>query len=307
MPHHADGPAGQDDPSSRTRFATDIVFKGVAGAVGYAIGGAAGGVIGSIGGDIFARALHLDRTQLARKVERIEQTVLNGAGEADMAWEDFDAALQSDAIRSELYARVLEAAGSALSDAKLKAFGRVLSAAVLDPAEIDIAFIISAALADMEQPHIRALAIINGGLGGEWFNFRQWLEDAPGLDSSDPTSPMTLPTWAPIWDVESAEFRDWLPTECGGPEAFPAIVATLVRHALIEQQTVNSSTLWVTSATGYRILNLLHPKAPPWVEAAEVERRQQRWLDSDDGNNLLEWNFRRVRWQEWEQNLPPKG
>lgn len=307
MTSTADGAPGQDDPSSSTRFATDIVFKGVAGAVGYAIGGAAGGVIGSIGGDIFARALHLDRSQLARKVERIEQTVVDGASQANMAWEDFDAALQADPLRSELYARVLEAAGSALSDAKLKAFGRVLSAAVLDSATIDIAFIISAALADMEQPHIRALAILNGGLGGEWFDLGEWLKDRPDLDGSDPTAPTNLPTWAPNWGVESAEFNDWLPTECGGTEAFPAIVATLVRHALLEQRTVNSSTLWVTSRTGRRILSLLHPTAPRWVEAAEVERRQQQWLDTDDGNNLLEWHYRRMHWQQWEEKLRAKG
>lgn len=107
----ADSSAGHDEPSSSTRFATEIVFEGVAGAVGYAIGGAAGGVIGSIGGDVFARAHQLDRAQLARKVERIEQTVIDGAGEADMTWQDFDAALQSDALQSERYARVLEAAG----------------------------------------------------------------------------------------------------------------------------------------------------------------------------------------------------
>jgi hypothetical protein len=274
-------------------------------------------VIGAIGGDIFARALHLDRMRLSRKVRQIETTVSRAATEARMPWESLDETLQSDPTRAELYARVLEAAGAAMATEKLRAFSQLLASVVLDDSKLDIAFIISAALAEMEQPHIRALALINGGIDGEWLDLPGWLENRPDFTVQKVLEPPILPEWAPLWAADGAEFTKWLPTECGGAEAFPVIRGTLVHHGLIEQHEVlitpspdvQSNTpgaVWVTTTLGYRILNLLHPTAPSWVETEAVRARQEAWLDSDDSNNLLEWNFQADRWRRWEARLRDK-
>lgn len=77
---------------------------------------------------------------------------------------------------------------------------------VVDHVKFDEALLVAAALGDLEAPHVRVLALVNGASGTEW--------NRPGSRR-----------------VESLEN---FANEAGGALVLPAITAALVRHGLIE-------------------------------------------------------------------------
>jgi hypothetical protein len=261
-------------------------------------------VIGAVGGDVFVQALRLDAEQVKRRVRRVEAVIEDGAAAAGIDWQSFDGKLQSDPASSELYWRILDVAGGAVSQDKLAGLSRILASVVADDAKLDLAFILSNSLQEMEAPHIRALALINGGYDGEWFDVPRWRRNMTGSGSE-------LPSWAPVWDVESPELDYWMAEECGGVEVFPAILFTLRRHGLIENMVntrVESSLtiekeVVIPTALGRVLLTMIHDTAPPWVSYNDVARRQRDWLDLDSSNNLLEFQYEKQYWDRWESKL----
>ncbi|MGH7883787.1 MAG: hypothetical protein ACREN8_12950, partial [Candidatus Dormibacteraceae bacterium] len=73
----------------------------------------------------------------------------------------FKERLSSDVERVELFVRVLEAAAPTTLNAKVIALGRVLAYGLEEDADMGEAFMVAAALADMEAPHVLILQRIN--------------------------------------------------------------------------------------------------------------------------------------------------
>jgi hypothetical protein len=290
--------------ASGPRPRTEVLLKGLAGLAGYAVGGPSGALIGAVGGDLFTQALKLDAEQIKRKVRRIETVIEGGAASAGTDWESFDSKLQSHPASSELYWRVLDVAGGAVSHDKLTGLSRILASVVIDCAKLDLAFILSNALQEMEAPHIRALALINGGHDGEWFDVPRWRQN---MDSNG----SALPDWAPVWDLDGPNLNQWMAHECGGVEVFPAILFTLRRHGLItnmvhtrvKSSITSEEVVVVPTSLGRTLLTMIHQTAPPWVAEQDIERRQQLWLDSDLTNNLFEFEYEKQYWHRWKSKL----
>lgn len=282
----------------------EVILKGLAGLAGYAVGGPPGALIGAVGGDVFVQALKLDAEQIRRRVRRVETVIEDAAAGAGTDWKCLDSKLQSDPASFELYWRILDVAGGAVSRDKLNGLSAILASVVVDSAKLDLAFILSSALQEMEAPHIRALAIINGGSDGEWFDVPRWRESIADKDSA-------LPDWALTWDVGSPELDQWLAHECGGIEVFPAVLFTLRRHGLIaemvhtrvESSITSEKEVLVPTRLGRILLTLIHETAPAWVDEDDIERRQQVWLDADPNNNVLEFQYEKQYWDQWESKL----
>ena len=73
----------------------------------------------------------------------------------------FKERLPSNVERIELFARILRAAAPTTLDAKVIALGRVLAYGLEDDADMGEAFMLAAALSDMEGPHILVLQRIH--------------------------------------------------------------------------------------------------------------------------------------------------
>ena len=71
------------------------------------------------------------------------------------------------ADRADLLARVIQAAANGRTAEKIAALGSLLGRTVQDDTRLDEAFVIAAALDEMEAPHVRLLALVNGAGGSD--------------------------------------------------------------------------------------------------------------------------------------------
>lgn len=149
----------------------------------------------------------------------------------------FKERLSSDVERVELFVRVLEAAAPTTLDAKVIALGRVLAYGLEEDADMGEAFMLAAALADMEGPHILVLQRIH----------------------EQPVAPE---------ETRTNQERGWDKNDIAQvmPEyntTLDGILATLSRHGLLmDVGRVNypgsvGPTIWTISPLGSRIVFLL--------------------------------------------------
>ncbi|MFC6157184.1 hypothetical protein [Kribbella jiaozuonensis] len=144
-------------------------------------------------------------------------------------------ALEYDA-RLELLAQVLEAAAKTPMEEKLRGLGKVLALGYQDDtADISRAAVLAAALADVEAPHVRILALLRA-------------EPTPGADVPQSNTRSG-------WNLGQLNAR--LP---GDADILPAVVAVLAGHGLIldaAHATWDFIPHYTISALGQRCLELL--------------------------------------------------
>jgi hypothetical protein len=155
----------QDDPDPQILQALRIIARlvGVGGgaALGYLVYDSTGAV-GAMTGEAFATALErgVDRT-MKFQVNQAGKMVLYAAEEAQLSADELiDAA--ADPHRLNLLSQALSAAAATALESKLKVLGRLLVQGLLndDQAQIDEARLLTAAIEEIERPHLRILNYI---------------------------------------------------------------------------------------------------------------------------------------------------
>jgi hypothetical protein len=126
-----------------------------------------------------------------RKLRRAADALDAAVGESGLSPEEFLERVRSDERRGDLMDATLTTATETTSQSKLRGLGRVLAAGVTadNDTEVDASFVLRRILAEMDPPHIRALALIeergsfNPQQGGTRSDaLAQWLlGEFPGL------------------------------------------------------------------------------------------------------------------------------
>ena len=209
---------------------------------------AAFGVVASVG---VMTALRLDSAARAGRVAKAARTIEVAADELGIPVDGLEAKARRSPENIELVARVLAASASTASAAeKIDALGKVLARGLQDDATLDEALLLATVLADIEAPHLRVLALLVGAdpVWGEQGR-NEWRRSSS----------------------ETPSHRD-LAQMGGGRVAFPAIIATLVRHGLAveipthrENATDVSNRMWVATDLGRTCVELLLPEVPHWA------------------------------------------
>ena len=133
----------------------------------------------------------------------------------------------SDERREELLARTLTIAQDTALRDKRRALGRALAAGIAgDDAKIDDELLFIRAVADIDTPHIRLLALMAGE------------RIPPGKDSGS--------VFHGGWSLPTIAARD-----PGLGEAVPALLSTLESHGLV--RAMQSSTPWTAAQAAYDV------------------------------------------------------
>ena len=143
----------------------------------------------------------------------------------------------ADASRTELFRRVVQAAGRSTLEEKISALGRVLAAGLRDGDTVDEALLLAMALAAIEAPHVQILATI-------------------AEEQAEP-------------DGVGAYAEGWMPWQIanrhpGHRSVMTPILRTLDLHGLLDNRTagtyddVEGRQRYVLSDLGRRCLDLLH-------------------------------------------------
>jgi hypothetical protein len=126
-----------------------------------------------------------------RKVRRASEVLDTAVDESGLSQDDFLERVRSDERRGDLMDTTLVTATETISQPKLRGLARVLAAGVMadSDTEVDASFVLRRILAEMDPPHIRALALMEergsfnphqGGFGND--ALAQWLlMEFPGL------------------------------------------------------------------------------------------------------------------------------
>lgn len=155
----------QDDPDPQTREALKAISRivGVGGgaALGYLLHDSTG-TVGAMAGEAIGTALErgVDRT-MQFQVNQAGRMVSYAAEEARLSADELiDAA--DDPFRLSLLSQALSAAASTALESKLKVLGRLLVQGLLneDQAKVDEARLLTAAIDEIERPHLRILNYI---------------------------------------------------------------------------------------------------------------------------------------------------
>lgn len=150
-----------DSPDALTQLghAVPEAVAGVAGGlVGYALGGVPGAAAGAAVTPAMRMAWDLGGMALMRRLTRGSRVLEIAAQQLDITTEALGRAATADPARLELLARVLESAGRTALDEKVDALGRILAMGLgSEGAALDHAFLIAAALDELEEPHLRFL------------------------------------------------------------------------------------------------------------------------------------------------------
>jgi hypothetical protein len=233
----------------------EMLASGVGAGIGYATQSPEGLMAGAVLAPAAALAWEVDRAARNRRLHRAA-TALVVSTEGGIPIAELEERSQRDPDTAELLARVVQVAADARMAEKVSAMGRLLRQAIVDQTRFDEAFLLAAALEDLEAPHVKLLALVNGALGTEW--------NRPGSGR-----------------VSSLEH---LASRAGEALVLPAVAAALVRHGLIEMvegaaslnrrlQLIAASLdagastkdQWATTELGHRCLTLVLPEAPPWA------------------------------------------
>lgn len=95
---------------------------------------------------------------LVRRLSRGSRALEIAADELDVGLDLLCERATADDVRLELLARVLEAAGRTPLKEKIPALGLVLADGLREGGNVDEAFLLAAALDDLEAPHVRSVA-----------------------------------------------------------------------------------------------------------------------------------------------------
>lgn len=255
----------RDDLAISTRI-VEIMASAAGAGLGYMAGSPETAMAGAGLAPAMALAWEVDQAGRARRLQRAAEALVTSTQVSGISIEDLESRAEYDSETAELLARVIQLAADARMAEKVSALGRLLGQTLVDkPAErFDEAFLIAAALQDLEAPHVRLLALINGRYGTTW--------TAAGSSRASGLQAFSRLT--------------------GGALVLPAIVATLVRHGLVEMvegagalnqhmQRIAADGLisgssggptkdhWTTTALGHKCLTLILPHPPD----REFERR----------------------------------
>lgn len=182
--------------------------------LGLASPSTAGVLLGAVLPVAVVTAARLDNRAHELRVQRAAQTLARAAEELNVELEQVEEAVVDRPVLTELLARVLAAsANAATAQEKVDALGVVLAQGLRDDAKLDEAFVLAAALHDIEAPHLRVLAamaiVVNHG-GGRF----EWGDPLPRFHRGDRT-------------------YDEVASAAGGELVAPAIVSALQRHGLL--------------------------------------------------------------------------
>lgn len=118
-------------------------------------------VAGGVAPVVISALVRVTREVIRRRQNRAGRLLLTAA-EAVGGLDIFEERLYSHDERVELLGRVLEAAARTTTlEAKIRALSRVLVDGLADDADMGEAFILAAALTDVEAPHIKVLEYID--------------------------------------------------------------------------------------------------------------------------------------------------
>lgn len=176
---------------------------------------------------LFSRVLHpLGEHRIRHAAEVIEDAADAAGGPVEQLIEK----ALADERREELFARTLTIGQDTALREKRRALGRALAAGIAgDDAKIDEELLFIRAVADIDTPHIRLLAM----LANERI--------LPGVESGS--------VFFGAWSLATMAARD-----PGLGEAIPVLLATLESHGLVS--TVQSSTPWQASRAGYEVTDV---------------------------------------------------
>jgi hypothetical protein len=133
--------------------------------IGAGIGGSlqlGGGdpLSGALVGSAIALAMRFDAANWQQSIGRAAYTT-QLAADAVGGEQELERLATTDEHRLELTARVLRAAARTPLADKLPALARVLADGLDDDAKVDEAFVLAAALDDLEAPHVQVLALFD--------------------------------------------------------------------------------------------------------------------------------------------------
>lgn len=95
-----------------------------------------------------------------RMYQQVAQALDDAIDETDGGAPEVERLALADPARTELFRRVVQAAGRSTLEDKIPALGRVLAAGLPDGAAVDQALLLAMALAALEAPHVQILATI---------------------------------------------------------------------------------------------------------------------------------------------------
>lgn len=184
-------------------------------------------------------ALQLAFTTIAEADRRMYQQV---AQALDIAIDETDGGAPqverlalADPARTELFRRVVQAAGRSTLEAKIPALGRVLAQGLPDGDTVDLALVIADGLTTIEAPHLQVLHVLEGK-----------------AEMLNPDG--TLTSLGPGWPNGALQVK--LP---GHIVVLPALLSTLERHGLVLDlgKSDTGGIHWTISTLGRLCLDLL--------------------------------------------------
>lgn len=202
------GPRMSDDSERRPRL-RDAGPEVTGSAVGMLVQSVLGDeASGSVLAPLFASAIRVGQVRERQWWERTARTLEVAATESHVQLDELERRALADAARTELFARVVAAAGRTPLEAKIPGLGRVLARGLDAGARVDPAFIYAAALDDLEAPHVELLDLIK----------------------KEPSGPASLASPEDGQGWYPSELAQRMPTH--GDVLLP-VLRTLNRHALV--------------------------------------------------------------------------
>jgi hypothetical protein len=239
-----------DEEQHGPSIGTQAIVAGVAAGGGALLGGPLGAAVGA-GMTPYLAALVdnvIDEWHRNRR-QNIADMAETAAITAGLSPEELGARMGRSQRTRLLTNTAAESAAKTAWPHKVRALGRVLADGLIaDDAKIDIVELALTAMTDLERPHVMVLDLLaNYGVANveedpaNGVPFRFEIKSAKDVGVNDPK-------WIPDWrDREILMARPQL------QEAYPNIMATLQRHALIAQNRYRAHA-WAVTELGSRIL-----------------------------------------------------
>lgn len=231
------------EQQSRYELARQVVITFSAGLAGYLGPGAGAAAAGAVP-LVLVGLDHISATIGSRRLEHAAETLMDGADEygteTPEEFVSFIEAAISDEEHQELLARAFTIAQDAAMRDKRRALGRALASAASDTGtKVDTELLFMRVLADLDEPHIRLLRLMNTA--------------PPSLDALNRQQRVA---------VGLEPIRQWHPPEIGEVDPGLAdvvygLLPVLDRHALISGNPAEYTT---TSYGEWFLTRLAEPK-----------------------------------------------
>ena len=218
---------------SRAELARQIVVGLAAGAAASYAGPVAGTIASGTAPVLVAGLDYVSAAIGTRRLEHAAETLGDAADESGAKtpedFIEFVKAAVRDERHQELLARALTIAQDTAIRDKRRALGRALTAGIAgDDAKIDSELLFIRAVADIDTPHIRLLALM--------------ASECPAPDSPDSADSPDG------WSQDAIAVRD-----PGLGDALPALLATLVSHGLIRAEDRPTTWTGIDSPQTYTV------------------------------------------------------